>query len=51
MQRDILAGRQIVRSRLPSSLVVLVSIVSLPPSGIASRALMHRFSSAFSSWF
>ena len=27
-----------------------VSIVSRPPSGMASRALMQRFSSAFSSW-
>jgi len=28
-----------------------VSMVIRPPSGIASRALMHRLSSAFSSWF
>ena len=33
----------------PSSQQLAVSIVSRPPSGIASRALMQRLSSAFSS--
>ncbi len=40
------------RSRAPrsSSQRLPVSIVIRPPSGMASRALMHRLSSAFSSW-
>ncbi len=33
-----------------SSQRLAVSMVSVPPSGIASRALMHKFRSAFSSW-
>ena len=33
-----------------SSQRLAVSTVILPPSGMASRALMHRFSRAFSSW-
>ena len=38
------------RAARPSSQRFAVSMVILPPSGMASRALMHRFSSAFSSW-
>ena len=34
-----------------SSVRFAVSIFSLPPFGIASRALMQRFSKAFSNWF
>ena len=44
-------GRSCLRAARSSSHLFAVSIVSLPPSGIASRALMHRFSTAFSSWF
>ena len=34
-----------------SSQVLAVSMVSLPPFGIACRALMHRLRIALSSWF
>ena len=51
-ERDILARRQVALAarRASSSHVLAVSMVRRPPSGMASRALMHRLSSAFSSW-
>ena len=36
---------------MPSIRALAVAMVSLPPSGMASRALMARLSSALSSWF
>ena len=44
-------GRSRSRAARSSSHLLAVSMVSLPPSGMASRALMQRLSSAFSSWF
>ena len=43
-------GRSRSRAARWSSHLLPVSMVSRPPSGMASRALMHRFSRAFSSW-
>ena len=49
---DVLAGRRVaVVAAWRSRRVLLVSIRSLPPSGIASRALMARLRMLFSSWF
>ena len=50
-EREILAGRHVVARGVPARRANLlwVSMVMRPPSGIASRALMQRFSSAFSS--
>lgn len=44
---DIPAGREFVTSR---ELRSAMATVSVPPSGMASRALMARFSSAISNW-
>ena len=50
---DILAGlaRRAGRRSRASRSALQVSIVSVPPSGMASRALMARLRIAFSSWF
>ena len=42
-------GNSRSRAARVSSHLLAVSMVSLPPSGMASRALMHKFSSALSS--
>ncbi len=39
------------RAPAPLMLALVACTVSVPPSGIASRALITRFSNAFSSWF
>jgi hypothetical protein len=44
------AGRSRSRAMAWSTQRLPVSIISAPPSGMASRALMQRLSSAFSSW-
>ncbi|GJE41574.1 hypothetical protein AEGHOMDF_0740 [Methylobacterium soli] len=44
-------GRSCSRAARASSQRLPVSIVRRPPSGMASRALMQRLRSAFSSWF
>ena len=50
-ERNCPGSRSRSRAARTSSHLLAVSMVMRPPSGMASRALMQRLRSAFSSWF